>query len=250
MSKQELKLLTLKIIQWLSSGFSQLFNYLLLGVATVYLIYAAKVSHINISWASDFVTSVIELLFVAFIGASVTAFFCLSKALINFNSKCIDLMCKSIYVLWLVNEYGGLSATTINDKSQGLITALIIVFFAKWIFSFVRKFYSNLLVVECIDLDYIKFKDYKVTDSFIADNYKNVQIDSQSLSVTRDANGSITNANGYVIFKVAKLPVTLTFEVSPFMYAQPINDNGTAMLSAVRVEPKFVAKPVDKAIKL
>lgn len=245
MNKQESKLLALKIIQWLSSGFSQLFNYLLLGVATVFLIYAAKVSHINISWASDFVTSVIELLFVAFIGASVTAFFCSSKALINFNSKCIDLMCKSIYVLWLVNEYVGLSATTINDKSQGLITALIIVFFAKWIFSFVRKFYSNLLVDECIDLNYIKLKDYKVTDSFIADNYKNIQVDSQSLSVTRDGRGTVTNASGYVTFKVANLLVTLTFEVSTYVTGTLVSDGERAF-----VEPRLIAKCVDRAIKI
>ena len=240
--------MALKILQWLSSVFSQLFNYFSLGVATVFLIYAAKVNHINISWASDFVTSAIELLFVAFIGTFVIALFYSSKTLSNFNSKLVDLMCKLVYVLWLVNDYGGLSATAINNKSQSLIIALIIVFVAKWLFNFACNYYGNILVDECIDLDYTKLKDCKVTDSFIADGYKNIKVDSQSLSITRDGSGYLTTADGYVTFKVAKLPVTLTFKVSPFVSGRLANETG--MISAVRIEPLCEAKQIKKTIKI
>lgn len=251
MSNQESKLLALKILQWLSSGFGQLFNYFSLGVATVFLIYAAKVNHINISWASDFVTSAIELLLVAFIGTFVIALFYSSKTLSNFNSKLVDLMCKLVYVLWLVNDYSGLSATAINDKSQSLIIALIIVFVAKWLFNFACNYYGNVLLDECIDLDYNKLKDYKVIDSFIADSYKDVTVESQSLTVTRDGKGTITNASGYVTFKVAKLPVTLTFEVSPYVVGTLVRDGEYALANHyVCIEPTNLAKLSKKTIKL
>lgn len=250
MQKQESKLLTLKALQCLSIFFSKLFEYLGLGFITVFLIYCAKVSHVNISWTGEFITNIIELSFVVFMGAFVISFTWPNKYLSNFSSKLIDFMLKSGYVLYLVNEYGGLSANVINDKSTGLGIIFIIVLLAKWLFNFARKYYSNVLVGECIDLNYIKLKDYKVNDNFIADDYKNVQVDSQSLAVALDGSGMITHANGYVIFKVAKLPVTLTFTISPFMSGRLVNDEETYMLSAVRVEPKFVAKQVDRAIKL
>lgn len=157
-------------------------------------------------------------------------------------------MCKLVYVLWLVNDYGGLSATAINNKSQSLIIALIIVFVAKWLFNFACNYYGNILVDECIDLDYTKLKDCKVTDSFIADGYKNIKVDSQSLSITRDGSGYLTTADGYVTFKVAKLPVTLTFKVSPFVSGRLANETG--MISAVRIEPLCEAKQIKKTIKI
>ena len=158
-------------------------------------------------------------------------------------------MIKLGYVLWLVNDFGDLSANAINNKSSGLITALVIILLAKWLFNFACNYYGNVLVDECISLDYNKLKDYKVTDSFIADSYKNVPVESQSLTVTRDTNDNITNANGHVIFKVEKLPVTLTFKFSPFMSGRLVNDEETYMLSAVRVEPMGMASITRQAKK-
>lgn len=221
-----------------------------MGFVTVFLIYVAKVSNVSLSWASEFITTLIQLSFMVFIGAILIDFFNPSEYLSNLYRNSARSMIKLGYILWLVNDFGDLSANAINNKSNGLITALAIVLLAKWLFNFACNYYGNILVDEYIDLDYNKLKDYKVTDSFIADDYKNIQVDSQSLSITRDGGGYITNANGYVIFKVAKLPVTLTFNVLPFMSGQPVNDEETYMLSAVRVEPKFVAKQIDRAIKL
>lgn len=248
MSNQESKLLALKILQWLSSGFSKLFEYLLLGFVTVFLIYVAKVNNVSLSWAGEFITTLIQLLFMVFIGALLIDFFNPSKYLSNLYRSSARSMIKLGYILWLVNDFGDLSANAINNKSNGLITALAIALLAKWLFNFVCNYYGNVLVDECIDLDYTKLKDYKVTDSFIADDYKNIQVDSQSLSITRDGGGYLTNADGYVTFKVAKLPVTLTFTISPFMYGQLVNKTG--MLSAVRIEPLSEAKQIKKTIKI
>ena len=248
MTKQEAKLLALKILQWLSSGFSKLFEYLLLGFVIIFLIYSAKVSHVNISWAGEFITVLIELLFMVFIGTILMDFFNPSEYLSNLYRNSARFMIKLGYILWLVNDFGDLSANAINNKSSGLITALAIALLAKWLFNFACNYYGNVLVDECIDLDYTKLKDYKVTDSFIADGYKNIKVDSQSLFITQDGSGYLTHADGYVTFKVAKLPVTLTFKVSPFVSGRLANETG--MISAVKIEPTILAKSSKKTIKL
>ena len=46
------------------------------------------------------------------------------------------------------------------------------------------------------------------------------------LSITQDGSGYLTHADGYVTFKVAKLPVTLTFKVSPFVSGRLANETG------------------------
>lgn len=249
MSNQEAKLLALKILQWLSSGFSKLFEYLLLGFVTVFLIYVAKVSNVNLSWASEFITTLIQLLFMVFIGALLIDFFNPSKYLSNLYRSSARSMIKLGYILWLVNDFGDLSANAINNKSSGLITALAIALLAKWLFNFVCNYYGNVLVDECIDLDYTKLKDYKVTDSFIADDYKNIQVDSQSLSITKNGSDTITTATGHVTFKVLKLPVKLDFIISPYMSGTLVS-NETQIRFETGERPLGIAKQIKKTIKI
>ena len=115
-----------------------------------------------------------------FIGTILMDFFNPSEYLSNLYRNSARSMIKLGYILWLVNDFGDLSANAINNKPSGLITALAIALLAKWLFNFACNYYGNVLVDECIDLDYTKLKDYKVTDSFIADGYKNIKVDSQS----------------------------------------------------------------------
>lgn len=249
MSNQESKLLALKILQWLSSGFSKLFEYLLLGFVTVFLIYVAKVNNVSLSWAGEFITTLIQLLFMVFIGALLIDFFNPSKYLSNLYRSSARSMIKLGYILWLVNDFGDLSANAINNKSSGLITALAIALLAKWLFNFVCNYYGNVLVDECIDLDYIKLKDYKVADSFIAEEYKDIEVETQSLSITKDGSDAVKLAKGHVTFKVLKLPVKLDFVISPYMSGTLVNNE-----AQIRFETgerlMDIAKQIKKTIKI
>lgn len=249
MSNQEAKLLALKALQCLNAFFGKLVEYLGIGFVTVFLIYAAKVDNINITWASDFITSLIKLLSLGFIGTFVITVIQSSGHLSNINSKLVSLMIKSVYILYLVNEYKDMSANAINTKSQGLIWALIFVFLANWLFSFARKYYSNILVNECIDLDYIKLKDYKVTDSFIAEEYKDIEIEAQSLSITKNGSDAVQSAKGHVTFKVLKLPVKLDFVISPYMSGTLVS-NETQIRFETGERPLGIAKQIKKTIKI
>lgn len=249
MSNQEAKLLALKAIQCLSLVFNKLFEYLGLGFITVFLIYVAKTSNVNIAWASGFITDLIQLLFGILIVTSVIDFFNPKEYLQNIYKKSAGSMIKLGYILFLVNDLGGLSATTINDKSSGLTFALFIALLAKWFFNFVSKYYDNILVNECIDLDYNKFKDYKVTDSFIAEYYKDIEVETQSLSVTKDGSDTVKLAEGHVTFKVLKLPVKLDFVISPYMPGTLVS-NEAQIRSEIGERPLGIAKQIKKTIKI
>lgn len=249
MTNQEAKLLALKALQCLSLVFNKLFEYLGLGFITVFLIYVAKTGNVNIAWASGFITDLIQLLFVALIVTIVIDFFNPKEYLQNIYKKSAGSMIKLGYILFLVNDFGGLSATAINDKSSGLTFALFIALLAKWFFDFVSKYYGNILIDECIDLDYIKLKDYKVTDSFIAEEYKDIGVETQSLSITKDGSDAVKLAKGHVTFKVLKLPVKLDFVISPYMSGTLVN-NEAQIRFEIDERPMGIAKQIKKTIKI
>lgn len=158
-------------------------------------------------------------------------------------------MIKLGYILWLVNDFGDLSANAINNKSSGLITALAIALLAKWLFNFVCNYYGNILIDECIDLDYIKLKDYKVTDSFIAEEYKDIEVETQSLSITKDGSDAVKLAKGHVTFKVLKLPVKLDFVISPYMSGTLVSNEAQIRFETGE-RPLGIAKQIKKTIKI
>lgn len=224
MSNQESKLLALKILQCLSVFFSKLFDYITLGFITVVLIYVAKTNGVDLTEVGKYITAFIELLFVVVIGSLFIQFISYNKFVNNLCSKSAGLMIKSGYVLWLINIIKDTSTKSFSGPTSELFGALLIVLIAKMLFNFACNYYGNILIDECIDLDYIKLKDYKVTDSFIAEEYKAIEVDNQSLSITKNGSDAVESAKGHVTFKVLKLPVKLDFVISPYMSGTLVNN--------------------------
>ena len=120
---------------------------------------------------------------------------------------------------------------------------------AKRLFNFACNYYGNILVDECIDLDYTKLKDYKVTDSFIDAKYKDIEVETQSLSITKDGSDTVKLAEGHVTFKVLKLPVKLDFVISPYMSGTLVN-NEAQIRFEIGERPMGIAKQIKKTIKI
>ncbi len=249
MSNQESKLLALKILQCLSVFFSKLFDYITLGFITVVLIYVAKTNGVDLTEVGKYITAFIELLFVVVIGSLFIQFVSYNKFVNNLCSKSAGLMIKSGYVLWLINIIKDTSTKSFSGPTSELFGALLIVLIAKMLFNFACNYYGNILIDECIDLDYIKLKDYKVTDSFIAEEYKDIEVDNQSLSITKDGSDAVKLAKGHVTFKVLKLPVKLDFVISPYMSGTLVN-NEAQIRFEISERPLGMAKQIKKAIKI
>lgn len=249
MSNQESKLLALKILQCLSVFFSKLFDYITLGFITVVLIYVAKTNGVDLTEVGKYITAFIELLFVVVIGSLFIQFISYNKFVNNLCSKSAGLMIKSGYVLWLINIIKDTSTKSFSGPTSELFGALLIVLIAKMLFNFACNYYGNILIDECIDLDYIKLKDYKVTDSFIAEEYKDIEVDNQSLSITKNGSDAVESAKGHVTFKVLKLPVKLDFVISPYMSGTLVN-NEAQIRFEIGERPLGMAKQIKKAIKI
>lgn len=249
MSNQESKLLALKILQCLSVFFSKLFDYITLGFITVVLIYVAKTNGVDLTEVGKYITAFIELLFVVVIGSLFIQFVSYNKFVNNLCSKSAGLMIKSGYVLWLINILKDTNTKGFSGPTSELFGALLIVLIAKMLFNFACNYYGNVLIDECIDLDYIKLKDYKVTDSFIAEEYKDIEVDNQSLSITKDGSDAVKLAKGHVTFKVLKLPVKLDFVISPYMSGTLVN-NEAQIRFEISERPLGMAKQIKKAIKI
>lgn len=249
MSNQESKLLALKILQCLSVFFSKLFDYITLGFITVVLIYVAKTNGVDLTEVGKYITAFIELLFVVVIGSLFIQFISYNKFVNNLCSKSTGLMIKSGYVLWLINIIKDTSTKSFSGPTSELFGALLIVLIAKMLFNFACNYYGNILIDECIDLDYIKLKDYKVTDSFIAEEYKDIEVDNQSLSITKNGSDAVESAKGHVTFKVLKLPVKLDFVISPYMSGTLVNNEAQIRFETGE-RPMGIAKQIKKTIKI
>lgn len=249
MSNQESKLLALKILQCLSVFFSKLFDYITLGFITVVLIYVAKTNGVDLTEVGKYITAFIELLFVVVIGSLFIQFISYNKFVNNLCSKSAGLMIKSGYVLWLINIIKDTSTKSFSGPTSELFGALLIVLIAKMLFNFACNYYGNILIDECIDLDYIKLKDYKVTDSFIAEEYKDIEVDNQSLSITKNGSDAVESAKGHVTFKVLKLPVKLDFVISPYMSGTLVSNEAQIRFETGE-RPIGIAKQIKKTIKI
>ena len=249
MRNQESKLLALKILQCLSVFFSKLFDYITLGFITVVLIYVAKTNGVDLTEVGKYITAFIELLFVVVIGSLFIQFISYNKFVNNLCSKSAGLMIKSGYVLWLINIIKDTSTKSFSGPTSELFGALLIVLIAKMLFNFACNYYGNVLIDECIDLDYIKLKDYKVTDSFIAEEYKDIEVETQSLSITKDGSDAVKLAKGHVTFKVLKLPVKLDFVISPYMSGTLVNNEAQIRFETGE-RPMGIAKQIKKTIKI
>lgn len=249
MRNQESKLLALKILQCLSVFFSKLFDYITLGFITVVLIYVAKTNGVDLTEVGKYITAFIELLFVVVIGSLFIQFISYNKFVNNLCSKSAGLMIKSGYVLWLINIIKDTSTKSFSGPTSELFGALLIVLIAKMLFNFACNYYGNILIDECIDLDYIKLKDYKVTDSFIAEEYKDIEVDNQSLSITKNGSDAVESAKGHVTFKVLKLPVKLDFVISPYMSGTLVNNEAQIRFETGE-RPMGIAKQIKKTIKI
>lgn len=249
MRNQESKLLALKILQCLSVFFSKLFDYITLGFITVVLIYVAKTNGVDLTEVGKYITAFIELLFVVVIGSLFIQFISYNKFVNNLCSKSAGLMIKSGYVLWLINIIKDTSTKSFSGPTSELFGALLIVLIAKMLFNFACNYYGNVLIDECIDLDYIKLKDYKVTDSFIAEEYKDIEVDNQSLSITKNGSDAVESAKGHVTFKVLKLPVKLDFVISPYMSGTLVSNEAQIRFETGE-RPLGIAKQIKKTIKI
>lgn len=249
MSNQESKLLALKILQCLSVFFSKLFDYITLGFITVVLIYVAKTNGVDLTEVGKYITAFIELLFIVVIGSLFIQFVSYNKFVNNLCSKSAGLMIKSGYVLWLINIIKDTSTKSFSGPTSELFGALLIVLIAKMLFNFACNYYGNILIDECIDLDYIKLKDYKVTDSFIAEEYKDIEVDNQSLSITKNGSDAVESAKGHVTFKVLKLPVKLDFVISPYMSGTLVSNEAQIRFETGE-RPLGIAKQIKKTIKI
>ena len=249
MSNQESKLLALKILQCLSVFFSKLFDYITLGFITVVLIYVAKTNGVDLTEVGKYITTFIELLFIVVIGSLFIQFVSYNKFVNNLCSKSAGLMIKSGYVLWLINIIKDTSTKSFSGPTSELFGALLIVLIAKMLFNFACNYYGNILIDECIDLDYIKLKDYKVTDSFIAEEYKDIEVETQSLSITKDGSDAVKLAKGHVTFKVLKLPVKLDFVISPYMSGTLVSNEAQIRFETGE-RPLGIAKQIKKTIKI
>lgn len=249
MSNQESKLLALKILQCLSVFFNKLFDYITLGFITVVLIYVAKTNGVDLTEVGKYITAFIELLFVVVIGSLFIQFISYNKFVNNLCSKSAGLMIKSGYVLWLINIIKDTSTKSFSGPTSELFGALLIVLIAKMLFNFACNYYGNILIDECIDLDYIKLKDYKVTDSFIAEEYKDIEVDNQSLSITKNGSDAVESAKGHVTFKVLKLPVKLDFVISPYMSGTLVSNEAQIRFETGE-RPMGIAKQIKKTIKI
>lgn len=249
MRNQESKLLALKILQCLSVFFSKLFDYITLGFITVVLIYVAKTNGVDLTEVGKYITAFIELLFVVVIGSLFIQFISYNKFVNNLCSKSAGLMIKSGYVLWLINIIKDTSTKSFSGPTSELFGALLIVLIAKMLFNFACNYYGNILIDECIDLDYIKLKDYKVTDSFIAEEYKTIEVDNQSLSITKNGSDAVESAKGHVTFKVLKLPVKLDFVISPYMSGTLVSNEAQIRFETGE-RPLGIAKQIKKTIKI
>lgn len=253
MTNQEAKLLALKILQILESFFNKAVKWFGLALATLVLAYIVKTNGGNLTTVNEYISCFAELMVILVIGTFIYGIGLSlndtnSSAVDEFFNRCNSLMIKSWFVTWIISDVETMKGTTVNHAMANLVIWVICLFIANFVFGVAKGVLARFLINDCIDLDYIKLKDYKVTDNFITEKYKNVPVDSQELSITKDGSGDVKLAKGHVTFKVAKMPVKLEFVVSPYMTGTLVTDETQIRFKTVEV-PLGMAKQVKKAIK-
>ena len=254
MSNQEAKLLALKILQILESFFNKVFKWFGLALVTLVLAYIVKTNGGDLTTVNKYISAFAELMvlmvvvtFVYGIGLSLTD--TSSTTVDEFCHRCTSLMIKSWFVTWIINDAETLKETAFKHTTSSLVIWVICLFIASFVFGVAKGVLARLIINDCIDLNYIKLKDYKVTDSFIAEAYKDIGVDNQSLSITKDGSDAVQSAKGHVTFKVLKLPVTLDFVISPYMSGTLVN-NETRIRFETGERPLGIAKQIKKTIKI
>lgn len=254
MSNQEAKLLALKILQILESFFNKAVKWFGLALATFVLAYIVKTNGGNLSTVNNYISAFAELMimltistFVYGIGLSFSDAH--SSAVDEFFHRCTGLMIKSWFVTWIISDAETMKTITYNHITTNLVIWVICLFIASFVFGVANDVLTRFLIDDCIDLDYIKLKDYKVTDSFIAEEYKNIPVDSQELSITKDGSGNVKLAKGQVTFKVAKMLVRLDFVISPYKSGTLVTDETQLRLKTTKA-PLGMARQAKKIIKI
>lgn len=254
MSNQEAKLLALKILQILESIFNKALNWFSLALVTLVLAYIVKtnggdLATVNkyISCFAEFIVLLTIVTFVYGIGLSFSD--SPSVTVDNFFHRCTGLMIKSWFVTWIISEAETMKVIAYNHATTTLVIWVICLFIASFVFGVAKGVLGRFIIDDCIDLDYIKLKDYKVTDSFIADEYKNIPVETQSLSITKGSSDIVESAKGHVAFKVLKLPVKLDFVISPYMSGTLVNNDAQIRFETGE-RPLGKALQIKKAIKI
>lgn len=254
MSNQEAKLLALKILQILESFFNKVFKWFGLALATLVLAYIVKTNGGDLTTVNKYISAFAELMVLMTIGTFGYGI------LLSFNetsSPTVDelfhrgtsLMIKSWFVTWIISDAETLKETAFKHTTSSLVIWVICLFIASFIFGVAKGVLARFIINDCIDLDYIKLKDYKVTDSFIAEKYKDIEVETQSLSITKNSSGNVQLAKGSVTFKVLNLPVKLDFVVSPYMSGTLVS-NETQIRFETGERPLGIAKQIKKTIKI
>lgn len=254
MTNQELKLLALKILQILESIFDKALKWFSLALVTLVLAYIVKTNGGNLATVNEYISCFAELMvlivivtFIYGIGLSLTD--TRSVTVDEFFHRCTGLMIKSWFVTWIISDVETMKGATVNHATTSLVIWVICLFLASFVFGVAKGVLGRFIIDECIDLDYIKLKDYKVTDSFIAEEYKDIDVDNQSLSITKNGSDAIESAKGHVTFKVLKLPVKLDFVISPYMSGTLVS-NEAQIRFEIGERPLGIAKQIKKTIKI
>ena len=254
MTNQEAKLLALKILQILESIFDKAFKWFSLALVTLVLAYIVKTNDGNLATVNEYISGFAELMvlivivtFIYGIGLSLTD--TRSVTVDEFFHRCTGLMIKSWFVTWIISDVETMKGATVNHATTSLVIWVICLFLANFVFGVAKGVLGRFIIDECIGLDYIKLKDYKVTDSFIADDYKDIQVETQSLSITKNGSDTVQSAEGHVTFKVLKLPVKLDFVISPYMPGTLVN-NEAQIRFEIGERPMGIAKQIKKTIKI
>lgn len=254
MTNQEAKLLALKILQILESFFNKACKWFGLALVTLILAYIVKTNGGDLAVVNKYISCFAEfmvlLTIVTFVyGVGLSYSDVRSVTLDNFFHHCISLMIKSWFVTWIISDAETMKATAYNHATTTLVIWVICLFIASFVFGVAKGVLGRFIINECIDLDYIKLKDYKVTDSFIAEEYKDIGVETQSLSITKDGSDAVELAKGHVTFKVLKLPVKLDFVISPYMPGTLVSNEAQIRFETGE-RPMGIAKQIKKTIKI
>lgn len=254
MSNQESKLLALKILQILESTFNKARNWFSLALVTLVLAYIVKTNGGNLATVNEYISGFAELMVLIVIvtviyGIGLSLTDTRSVTVDEFFHRCTGLMIKSWFVTWIINDVETMKGTAVNHATTSLVIWVICLFLASFVFGIAKGVLGRFIIDECIDLDYIKLKDYKVTDSFIAEEYKDIEVETQSLSITKDGSDAVKLAKGHVTFKVLKLPVKLDFVISPYMPGTLVSNEAQIRFETGE-RPLGIAKQIKKTIKI
>lgn len=254
MSNQESKLLALKILQILETIFDKACKWFSLALVTLILTYIVKTNGGDLATVNEYISCFAEFMvlltivtFVYGVGLSLSDSH--SVTVDNFFHHCTSLMIKSWFVTWIINDAETMKTADYNHVTTTLVIWVICLFIASFVFGVAKGVLGRFIIDECIGLDYIKLKDYKVTDSFIADDYKDIEVETQSLSITKNGSDAVQSAKGHVTFKVLKLPVKLDFVISPYMSGTLVS-NKTQIRFETGERPLGIAKQIKKTIKI